>query len=254
MSSGVSSARKFVEGRVVGLTPWNADLFSIQVGAAVKPFRAGQFGRLALPHDGEMIARPYSFVNAPSERPLEFYFIVLRDGPLTQRLANLKPADAIWIAPQASGLMTLADAPTADYLWLLSTGTAIGPFLSICKTDEPWQRFKKVVLVHAVRYASELSYQVAIRGIAAARGERFVYVPFVSREDHGFAIRGRVPQAIEDGRLEAHADVLLVAASSQVMICGNPEMVKGTRHVLEARGFKKNRRSDPGQITVEAYW
>ena len=48
--------------------------------------------------------------------------------------------------------------------------------------------------------------------------------------------------------------VSLVAASSQVMICGNPEMVKDTRHVLEARGLKKNRRSDPGQITVEAYW
>jgi len=47
MSSGVSSARKFVQGRVVGLTPWTADLFSIHVEAAVKPFRAGQFGRLA---------------------------------------------------------------------------------------------------------------------------------------------------------------------------------------------------------------
>jgi len=259
MNSGNSpaprtAASKFVEGRVVGLTPWTADLFSIQMEAAVKPFRAGQFGRLALPHDGAMMARPYSFVNAPSERPLEFHFIALRDGPLTQRLANLKPGDAIWIAPQASGLMTLADIPAADYLWLLSTGTAIGPFLSICKTDEPWQRFKKVVLVHAVRYARDLSYQDTIRGIAAARGERFVYVPFVSREDHDFAIRGRVPQAIEDGQLEAHASVSLVAASSQVMICGNPEMMKDTSRVLAARGLKKNRRSDPGQITVEAYW
>ena len=50
MNSGNSpaprtAASKFVEGRVVGLTPWTADLFSIQVEAAVKPFRAGQFGR-----------------------------------------------------------------------------------------------------------------------------------------------------------------------------------------------------------------
>ena len=58
MSSGVSSARKFAEGHVVALRPWTADLFSIQVEAAVKPFRAGQFGALLVRKDGEMIAQP----------------------------------------------------------------------------------------------------------------------------------------------------------------------------------------------------
>lgn len=249
------AAAKFVEGRVVALKPWTERLYSIQVEAAVEPFRAGQFGRLALPgDDGEMIVRPYSFVNAPFERPHEFYFITLENGPLTQRLVRLRPGDPIWVAPRASGFMTLADIQDADFLWLLSTGTAIGPFLSICKTEEPWRRFKKVVLAHAVRYAKELTYQETVRAIAERRGSQFVYVPFVTREDTDFALKARVPQAIQDGRLEARAGVPLAAEGSQVMICGNPDMVSDTSAVLEARGFKKNRRKDPGQITVENYW
>lgn len=249
-----TGAAKFVEGRVVALKPWTERLYSIQVDAAVEPFRAGQFGRLALPGEGEMIVRPYSFVNAPFERPLEFYFITLANGPLTQRLVKLAPGDPIWIAPRASGFMTLADIRDADSLWLLSTGTAIGPFLSICKTEEPWRRFQKVVLVHAVRYARELTYQDTVRAIAERRGSQFAYVPFVSREDTDFALKGRVPQAIEDGRLETRVGMPLTAESCQVMICGNPEMVSDTSQVLEARGLKKNRRKDPGQITVENYW
>lgn len=247
---------KWNEGTVVALRSWTDHLYSIQLEAAIEPFRAGQFGRLALPDEskGELIARPYSFVNAPQELPLEFHFITLDQGLLTMRLAQLKPGDPIWIAPKGSGFMTLADIQDARHLWLLSTGTALGPFLSICKTRDPWKRFEKVVLVHAVRRAAELSYQDRVREIQAARGQQFVFIPFVSREDTSFAIKSRVPQAIEDGRLEARAGIPLDAETSQVMICGNPDMVEDTQKVLEARGLRKNRRKEPGHITVENYW
>lgn len=250
-----SAASKYVEGRVVALRRWTDRLYSIQIDAALEPFRAGQFGRIALPDEqGEMIARPYSFVNAPHERPLEFYFITLDEGPLTKRLVSLQPGDAIWVAPKPSGFMTPADIQDAEHLWLLSTGTALGPFLAICKTEEPWRRFRKIVLVHAVRTAEELTYQDAIAAIAQAHPDQFVYVPFVTREETDFAIRARVPQAIEDGRLEARAGVSLTAENSQVMICGNPEMVHDTSAALEARGLRKNKRKEPGHITVENYW
>lgn len=250
-----AAAAKFVEGRVVALRSWGARLYSVQVDAAIAPFRAGQFGRIALPDEnGEMIARPYSFVNAPHERPLEFYFIALDEGPLTQRLVKLQPGDPLWVAPKASGFMTAADIQDAENLWLLSTGTALGPFLAICKTDEPWRRFRRIVLVHAVRTAAELTYRDTIRAIAQAHPEQFVYVPCVTREAADFALRARVPQAIEDGRLEARAGATLSAENSQVMICGNPEMVRDTSAVLEARGLRKNKRKEPGHITVENYW
>jgi ferredoxin--NADP+ reductase len=63
-----------------------------------------------------------------------------------------------------------------------------------------------------------------------------------------------VPQAITDGRLEQRAGINISAADSQVMLCGNPQMVEDVMKVLVERGLKKHKRRDPGQISVENYW
>jgi ferredoxin--NADP+ reductase len=137
---------------------------------------------------------------------------------------------------------------------MLSTGTAIGPFLSILAADEVWQRYSRVVLVHAVRTAGELSYRDRIQAYLQQHPEQLQYIPFVSREETGFAIRGRVPAAIKSGELEQRAGLTIDAGVAQVMICGNPAMVNDTLQVLQARGLKKNRRREPGHITTEQYW
>jgi ferredoxin/flavodoxin---NADP+ reductase len=245
---------KYSEGHVVNSKRWTERLHSLQVEAPVEPFKAGQFGKLALEINGEMVFRPYSYVNAPQERPLEFYFITLPEGPLTPRLVELELGDLIYVARRAAGFLTLSELPDADNLWLLSTGTAIGPFLSILKTEEPWHRFSSIVLVHAVRQAEELTYQDQIRQLLDGHPQHLKVISFVSREDTDFAIKGRVPEAIKDGRLVAKAGVQLSAEKSQVMICGNPDMVRDTSLVLEEQGFKKNRRKAPGHISVENYW
>ncbi len=245
---------KWVEGTVVAQRHWAGQLYSLQVEAVLAPFQAGQYTKLALGVDGEMVARPYSFVNAPLERPHEFYYLVLAENPLTRRLSKLEPGDSIYLAPQATGFLTLAEVPPGEHLWLLATGTALGTFLSILKTEAPWQRFRRVVLVHAVRRAEELSYQDEIRALLARHAGQFTFVPVVSREDTDFALSGRIPKAIEDGRLEARAGIGLAAEASRLMVCGNPEMVADTVHALQARGLKKHRRRDPGQISVENYW
>jgi ferredoxin--NADP+ reductase len=224
------------------------------VDAPIAEFRAGHFGRLALDVDGERVVRSYSFVNAPDQRPLEFYFITVPDGPLTQRLVAMQPGDQVWLAPRPSGLFTLAGVPDAESLWLLSTGTAIGPFISILKTPDPWRRFGKVILVHAVRQVEELTYQEQIQKFHDEHPGQFIMIPFVSREETDFAIRGRIPDAIAEGRLAARAGVPLDAGRSHVMICGNPDMVRDTTAVLEGMGMTRNKRREPGQITIEAYW
>ncbi len=243
----------FVEGRVVENKQWTEHLYSLRVAAEAVPFTAGQFGKLALDIDGERVARPYSFVNAPHEPILEFYSSIVPGGPLSPRLAALASGDTVWIANKGSGFLVLNEVPAGKYLWLLSTGTAIGPFLSILKTDEPWQRFERVVLVHAVRYAKELSYQDTIRRIRKEHADRFAMIPFVSREQTDFAVRDRIPATIEDASLEERG-AMPFSDDSQVMVCGNPDMVKDSTAALEAKGLKKNRRRTPGHITVERYW
>jgi len=246
--------QKWVEGTVVNQKRWTQTLFTLQVEADVARFEAGQFAKLALAVEGEMVARPYSFVNSPEERPHEFYYVTLPDGPLTQRLCKLQAGDAIYLAPRPAGFLALSEIPDGENLWLISTGTGVGPFLSILKTEGPWQRFKQVVLVHAVRYAEELTYRDSLSRLLGEHGEQMRMVSFVSRESKPGALHGRIPLAIEEGRLEAAAEVALSAKTSQVMICGNPEMVTDTSAALARRGMKKHRRREPGQITVENYW
>lgn len=247
-------AQQWIEGRVIELKHWGGRLYSILVAADIAPFEAGQFTKIGLPVGGEVVGRPYSLVNAPDERPLEFYFITVDGGPLTPQLVALKPGDAIQVAPRAAGFLALSEVPEAKHLWLMATGTGVGPFLSILKAAAPWQRFEKVVLVQAVRTLAELTYQETVRTVAAQRASQFVYIPYVSREDVDFALRARIPETLADGRLEGRAGLVLTPADSQIMLCGNPEMVKDTTGALIARGFKKHRRRDPGHITVEAYW
>lgn len=241
-------------GKVVEHQQWSKTLYSLFVESDIEPFEAGQFVKIALEIKGEVIGRPYSLVNPPDSRPLELYYIEVPNGPLTSHLVKLKSGDEILVAPRAHGFMILDEVPQARHLWLMATGTGIGPFLSILATDKPWQRYEQVVLVYAVRTLSDLSYQQRISQISAQHPGQFTFVPFLSREPSDFALPGRIPQAIVDGRLEAHAGMKISAENSQIMLCGNPQMVKDTTSALIERGLKKHRRFEPGQITAENYW
>lgn len=245
--------KRWVQGQVVENKQQTERLYSLLIDASVQPFQAGQFTTLALDIDGERVARPYSYVNAPDKTPLEFYFNTVPEGILSNKMCQLAPGDSIWVAAQPVGFFTLAEVPDSKHLWLFASGTAIGPFLSILKTAEPWQRFSKIILVHAVRYAKELSHQSSIHSCQEAHPEKFVMVPFVSREETDFAIKGRIPQAIESSELERKVGLTLDSSQSQVMICGNPGMVWNTQQVLNSRGLRKNLRRKPGNVTVESY-
>lgn len=247
-------AQQWTEGGVVEIRAFSGRHFALRVDAAIEPFQAGQFTKLGLKIDGEIVGRPYSLVNDPGDHTLEFYFNVVAGGPLSGRLAALTSGERVLVAPRASGFLILSEVPRAPQLWMMATGTGIGPFISILKGNEVWERFERVILVHAVRHAAELAYRDVIAQAQAQRSGSLAYIPFVSREPCDFALSGRIPQAIADGRLEARADTPISAAGSQFMLCGNPEMVRDASDALIARGLKKHRRRDPGQITVENYW
>jgi len=248
----------WIEGRVAARRAWTDTLYSLEVEAPALTFVAGQFARLALPAPpGEkdpMVGRPYSFVNPPGAPRHEFYFNVVPGGPLSPRLAALDPGDSLWLGPRANGFFSIPEVPAADALWCISTGTGIGPFLSILRTADPWAKFERVVLVHAVRHANALNYGDVIAGVARERAGAFSFVPIVSREPHPGALPGRIPALVEDGRLESRAGVPLTADNAHAMLCGNPAMVDDVQAALAKRGMRRHRRKEPGHITLETYW
>ena len=253
---------KFIEARVVGRIDHTPTLFSLQFDGELAAFTAGQFCRVGLllpdaERNEDIVMRAYSLVNAPGERPYEIILSKVEaaaGGVLSPYLHALKVGDVLYASPRSNGFFTMPEVPDAKVLWGLSTGTAIGPYLSFMKTDAPWQKFERIVFVHAVRTTAELTYRDQIDAIARRYGERFQYIPFVSRELFPGAMQGRIPAAINEGALEARAGIALTADTAHCMLCGNPDMVKDTMAVLQARGLRKHRPKHTGHITVEAYW
>ncbi len=243
----------WLTGKVVEKTQWNERLFSLCITVEFNGFSAGQFVRVALDIDGERVARPYSLVNKPGEGVLEIYFNIVPEGPLSPRLAELKVGDEIFVTDKANGFLTVDEVPECKHLWLMATGTGVGPFLSILKTENVWQRFEKVVLGYSVRDLSELSYRKEIEKIAQEHAQQFIFVPFVTRDKVDGAIHQRMPLGLEDGSVEEKTGFRINEQDSHVMMCGNSEMIKSVTEVLEKRGLRKHRRREPGHLTTEKY-
>lgn len=244
----------WIEGRVLARRDWTPHHHSLCIEAAIAPFEAGQFVRLGLEIDGETIGRPYSLVNPPDAPELEVFFDVVPGGPLSSHLAQLEPGQTVRVGERAYGLLVLSNIEDGRDLWLIASGTGLGPFLSMLRSDEAWRRFDHVRLVHGVRHANELAYPEVIDALAREHGSRFGFIPFVSREPCAFALPGRIPAAIASGALQQRAGLDFAAAHSRILLCGNPGMVEDTTTALEALGLKKHHRREPGQISKESYW
>ena len=245
---------KWVQGEVVSVKHWTESLYSIKISAPKVKFIAGQYAKISLIIDNKEVERPYSFVNSPNEPILEIYSVSVPNGPLSTALQKLKKGDLLNINQNGNGFLILNEIPKVKNIWMLATGTGIGPYLSILKTEDSWKNFEKVILVHAVRYNKELTYKETIKNLEEKYGKRFIYITFVSREKTENSLDGRIPQSINNGLLEKKANIKMLPSNTHIMLCGNPEMLKDTTIELKKIGLKKHRRSSPGHITTENYW
>lgn len=244
---------EWVEATVVERRDWSESLKSLRFRAELDPFTAGQFIRVGLDIEGERVGRPYSLVNAPREDLYEIYFNIVEEGPLSPRLAALQPGDSLWAVRKPSGFLTLEEVPEARHLWLLATGTALGPFLSILRTEAPWERFEHIVLGHSVRTRAELTYQDTIRDLLQAHPDQLQFVPFITREPGDQHLCQRIPTCIDNGSLEQRTGLTLSPDDSHVLLCGNSAMLQDTLEVLEQRGLRRHRRREPGHVGMEKY-
>ena len=242
----------WLTGKVLEKIRWNERLFSLRIQCDFKNFESGQFVRVALDIDGERLARPYSLVNTPDDDYLEVYFNIVPEGPLTPKLAKLEEGDEIFVTDKANGFLTVTEIPECKYLWLLATGTGVGPFLSILKSEIVWQRIEKIILGYSVRDYSELSYEEQIAEIDKQHENQFEFVPFITREKVEGAMNQRITVSIEDGSFEQRAEIN-INEDSHIMMCGNSAMISSVTECLEQRGLRKHRRREPGHITTEKY-
>lgn len=238
---------------------WNNSLFSFKTTRdRGLRFRNGHFVMIGLEVEGRPLMRAYSIASANYEEHLEFFSIKVPNGPLTSRLQHLKVGDSILVSRKPTGTLVLDDLLPGKNLYLLGTGTGLAPFMSIIKDPEAYERFEKIVLVHGVRYVSELAYSDHIlkelpqnEFLGELVREKLIYYPTVTREP--FANQGRLTELIESGKL--FQDIGLPEfdfESDRVMICGSPSMLKDTAGLLDKRGFQVSPHIGvPGHYVIE---
>jgi len=234
----------FNSEQVLSVRHWNDTLFSFKTTRDPGlRFHNGHFVMLGLEVDGKPLMRAYSIASANHEDNLEFFSIKVPNGPLTSRLQHLKAGDSILVSRKPVGTLVADDLKPGRRLYLFATGTGLAPFLSIIKDPEVYERFEKIVLVHGVRFVSELAYADYLRRdlpqdeyLGDMVRDKLIYYPTVTREP--FEHQERITALVDSGRLFDDIGLPpLDPALDRAMICGSPAMLTDVRRMLDDRGF-----------------
>lgn len=250
---------KYSSERVLSVHHWNDTLFSFKTTRDPGlRFENGQFVMIGLEVDGRPLTRAYSIASANYDEHLEFFSIKVPDGPLTSRLQHLQVGDKLLVSRKPTGTLVIHDLKPGKNLYLLSTGTGLAPFMSLIQDIEVYDRFEKVVLVHGVRYLSELAYADFIEKELPQNeffGEevrnKLIYYPTVTREQ--FRNQGRLTDLIDSGKLcEDIGLPPLNPENDRAMICGSPQMLADTSALLDKLGFNVSPRiGEPADYVIE---
>lgn len=244
---------------VLSVHHWNDTLFSFTTTRddALR-FTNGHFVMIGLEVEGKPLMRAYSVASPNYAEHLEFLSIKVQDGPLTSRLQHLEVGDEILMSRKPVGTLVVDDLRAGRNLYLFGTGTGLAPYMSIIQDPETYERFEKIVLIHGVRYVSELAYADYIEKelpnheyFGDIISNQLIYYPTVTREP--FRNEGRITELIENGKL--FSDINLPELDPQLdraMICGSPAMLEDISTLLNARGFKISPGvGQPGDYVIE---
>lgn len=251
---------KWTTERVLSMRWWTPALVSFRT-TRYRGFRftPGHYTRLGLGIADGLVWRPYSLASAAYADFLEFIAVLVPGGAFSEPLRQLRVGDTLRVDKASYGFLTVDQLAAGKDLWLLASGTGLGPFLSILRDPTVWQNYQRLIVAHSVRHPAELAWRDGIG--AMPEGELFAdakatltYLPVVTREPGATNLAERIPLLLADGRLEAAAACPLDPATSRVLVCGNPEMARELRQFLTTRGFATSRRGVPGQMAFEKYW
>ena len=270
-----ASDKSAYNATVVGREEINPQLvvLRVQPDTALFDFKPGQFGVLGLlgaeprvpeaaaeeplSEPDKLIRRAYSIASSSVERRyVEFYLTLITSGQLTPRLFTLKHGSRVFLGPKASGVFTLDRVAPEKSVILIATGTGLAPYISMLRTMLMHETRRRFVVLHGARFGWDLGYRGELESLARLR-PNFTYIPSITRPDqdpHFHGHTGRIQALVEQGLIEKESGVTLDPAQAEVFLCGNPEMVKTVKTLLEAKGFAAGHGKEPGTIHVEEYW
>ena len=238
---------------------WTDALFSFRV---TRPrslrFRSGEFVMIGLlGENGRPLLRAYSIASPSWDEELEFYSIIVPDGPLTSRLQRIAPGDRIILRPKPVGTLVHDALTPGERLWLFATGTGIAPFASLIRDPETYERFGQVILTHTCRTEAELGYghDLVARTlddplVGDEARAKLVHLPSTTREES--PRMGRITDLLRSGRLHEELGLTTITpATDRAMVCGSMGLNTDLKAILEGYGLTEGSNATPAEYVVE---
>lgn len=248
----------FFEETVLSVHHWNETLFSFTTTRSQSlRFSSGQFVMIGLSVNDRPLLRAYSIASPSYAETMEFYSIKVPDGPLTSRLQHLQTGDKLLVGKKPTGTLINDNLRPGRNLYLLSSGTGLAPFMSTVRDPDYYDAYEHIVIVHGVRYVSELGYREFITQ-ALPQDEylgdlvrsKLRYFPTVTREE--FSQQGRITDLLDQGEITRSLGLPdLDPELDRVMICGNPGLLTDLVAILERRGFDEGSMNKRGSYVIE---
>ena len=248
----------FVGVVVTKIIHWTDWLFSFRV---TRPknfrFQSGEFVMIGLSrNNGKPLLRAYSIASPSWDDELEFYSIIIPDGPLTSQLQHISIGDNLILNPKATGTLVLDSLLPGKRLFLFASGTGIAPFISLIKDPEIYEKFEKIILLHTCRGVKDLNYGKNIietidkDPLIGEYAEKLLYYPTVTREE--FHTKGRITELLKSEKIFQDLHLTPISRETdRAMICGSMGLNKDIKEFLEVSGLKEGARNSPAEFVLE---
>ncbi len=244
---------------VLSVQHWTENLFSFKISRPKDfKFKSGEFVMIGLPDDNKKpILRAYSICSPNWDDQLEFYSIIVENGPLTSKLRNIKAKDKIILMTKSTGTLILDALLPGKRLFLFSTGTGFAPFASIIRDPEAYEKYERIIVTHTCRNINELSYSDLIINQCKTNEilkelicNKLVYYQTTTRENSPYF--GRITEKILNNTIfdDLSLDPMSLV-TDRVMICGSIEFNNDLKKILLNQNFEEGATNKPGHFVIE---
>jgi ferredoxin--NADP+ reductase len=244
--------------KVTYVKHWTDNLFSFKITRPASfKFRSGEFVMIGLPDiSGKPILRAYSIASPSWSEELEFYSIIVENGPLTSKLKNIKINDDIILMPKSTGTLVLDALKPGKRLFLISSGTGFAPFASLIREPEAFEKYENVIVTHTCRTIKELEYSKEI--IKECKTDELIK-DFISnkltsyhsttRED--YFNQGRITDLILNKTIFNNLKIEEITSNDRVMLCGSMGLNNDLKEILSNLKLNEGANNNPAEFVLE---
>ena len=244
--------------KVIFVKHWTENLFSFRI---TRPkgfkFRSGEFVMIGLlDSNNKAILRAYSICSPSWSEELEFYSIIVKDGPLTSKLKNIKIGDEIIMMPKSTGTLVLDALKPGKRLFLLSSGTGFAPFAALIREPETYERFESIVVTHTCRTTTELSYSQSI--IQECKNDELLegfienkLISYHSTTRDDYIVNGRITELISTNKLFNDLKINTISSDDRFMFCGSMGLNNDLKKIMIKNNLREGANNNPGEFVLE---